>query len=168
MRRTKYFELAEARRDGLMNIGAAARASGVSAKMIRHYESMGLLPAASRTVAGYRVYRDTDVHTLIFVRRARDLGFSIKEIGRLLGLWSNQRRASADVKRLVQRHVTELDARIAALQSMRAALQQLARHCHGDARPECPILAEIAEPRRSAADGARGHSNRAANAAEAG
>lgn len=123
MPRTKYFELAEARRDGLMNIGAAAQVSGVSAKMIRHYESLGLLPAASRTVAGYRIYRDTDVHTLIFVRRARDLGFSIKEIGRLLGLWSNQRRASVDVKRLVQHHVTELDGKIAALQSMRAALQ---------------------------------------------
>lgn len=168
MPRTKYFELAEARRDGLMNIGAVAQASGVSAKMIRHYESLGLLPAASRTVAGYRIYRDTDVHTLVFVRRARDLGFSIKEIGRLLGLWSNQRRASADVKRLVQHHVAELDGKIAALQSMRAALQQLARHCHGDARPECPILAEIAEPGPSAADRARGQSNRSARTAEAG
>jgi len=146
MAKPKYFELAEARRDGLMNIGAAAQASGVSAKMIRHYESLGLLPAAGRTVAGYRIYRETDVHTLRFVRRARDLGFSMKEIGTLLGLWSKQRRASADVKRLAQRHVAELDGKIAALQSMRATLQDLAHHCHGDLRPDCPILDDLAHP----------------------
>ncbi len=140
----KYFELAEARSDGLMNIGLAAEASGVSAKMIRHYESIGLLPGATRTVAGYRVYRDSDVHTLRFIRRARDLGFSIKEIAELLGLWNNRRRASADVKRLALAHVADLDRKIAEMQAMRATLAELAHWCHGDARPECPILEDLA------------------------
>lgn len=139
----KYFELAEARSDGLMNIGRAAEASGVSAKMIRHYESIGLLPGATRTVAGYRVYRDADVHTLRFVRRARDLGFSIKEIGALLGLWNNRRRASSDVRKLAARHMQELDTRIAQLQSMRDTLAHLVHHCHGDDRPDCPILHDL-------------------------
>lgn len=139
----KYFELAQARSDGLMNIGRAADASGVSAKMIRHYESIGLLPGATRTVAGYRVYRDSDVHTLRFIRRARDLGFSIKEIGALLGLWKNRRRASADVKKLAARHMRELDEKILELQQMRETLAHLARHCHGDERPDCPILADL-------------------------
>jgi MerR family copper efflux transcriptional regulator len=140
----KYFEMSEARRDGFMNIGEAAAASGVSAKMIRHYEEQGFVPRAGRTVAGYRVYRENDVHALRFIRRARDLGFSLKEIKDLLGLWNNRRRASGDVKRLADRHVKELDQKIAEMQAMRRALVDLVRHCHGDNRPECPILEDLA------------------------
>lgn len=140
----KYFELAEARSDGLMNIGRAADASGVSAKMIRHYESIGLLPGATRTVAGYRVYRDSDVHALRFIRRARDLGFSMKEIAALLGLWQNRKRASADVKKLAAKHMQALEEKIREMQSMRDAIAHLAGHCHGDGRPECPILDDLA------------------------
>jgi MerR family copper efflux transcriptional regulator len=126
-----------------MNIGQAAEASGVSAKMIRHYEEIGLVPKVARTQAGYRLYREADVHVLRFIRRARDLGFSMKEIKDLLGLWGNRRRASADVKRLAMKHVEELDARIAEMQSVRKTLAQLAQHCHGDDRPDCPILEDL-------------------------
>ena len=126
------------------NIGQASEASGVSAKMIRHYEESGLIPRAGRTPVGYRIYRDADVHTLRFVRRARDLGFSMKEIEVLLGLWHNRRRASADVKRLADRHVKELDRKIAEMQAMRRALVDLVHHCHGDSRPDCPILDDLA------------------------
>ncbi len=139
----KYFEMSQARLEGHRNIGEAAAASGVSPKMIRHYEESGLLPRAGRTVAGYRIYREADVHALRFVRRARDLGFSLKEIKALLGLWSNRRRASADVKRLAQQHVAALDAKIAEMQAMRRALAGLAEHCHGDHRPDCPILDDL-------------------------
>ncbi len=142
--KTKYFELAEARNDGLLNIGRAAQASGVSAKMIRHYESIGLLPAAGRTVAGYRIYRDNDIQMLRFIRRARDFGFSITEIGALVGLWQNRGRASADVKKLAARHVRQLDDRIRELQAMRDSIAHLAEHCHGDGRPDCPILDDLA------------------------
>lgn len=142
--KTKYFELSDARSDGMLNIGRAALASGVSAKMIRHYESVGLLPAAGRTVAGYRIYRDSDVHTLRFIRRARDLGFSMKEIGALVGLWKNRARASGDVKKLAARHTRQLDEKIRALQAMRDTLAHLAEHCHGDDRPDCPILEDLA------------------------
>ena len=128
-----------------MNIGEAARASGVSAKMIRHYEASGLIPRAGRTVSGYRTYGVNDVHVLRFVRRARDLGFSLAEIKTLLGLWKNRRRESAEVKRLVERHVKDLDGRIAELQAMRRTLAHLAHHCHGDHRPECPILEDLSE-----------------------
>jgi Cu(I)-responsive transcriptional regulator len=145
----KYFELADARQDGLLNIGEAAEASGVSAKMIRHYEDKGFMPKAKRTVAGYRIYRDADVHSLRFIRRARDLGFSLKEIKDLLGLWGNRRRASADVKKLAMRHVAELDVKIAEMQAMRRTLLDLANHCHGDHRPECPILDGLAAERQS-------------------
>ena len=141
---TKYFELADAKRDGLFNIGQAAEASGVSAKMIRHYEEQGFIPRARRTVAGYRIYREADVHVLRFIRRSRDLGFSLKEIKTLLGLWENRRRASADVKRLATEHVAQLDARIAEMQAMRRTLAHLAEHCHGDGRPDCPILDDLA------------------------
>src|SRR5690349_14924471 len=140
----KYFELADARRDGLFNIGQAAEASGVSAKMIRHYEENGFIPKAGRTVAGYRIYKDADVHTLRFIRRARDLGFSLKEIKALLGLWQSRRRESSEVKKLAMRHVNELDAKIAEMQSMRRTLVNLAEHCHGDHRPDCPILEDLA------------------------
>lgn len=142
--KAKYFELAEARNDGFMNIGRAALASGVSAKMIRHYESIGLLPAAGRTFAGYRIYRDNDVHTLKFIRRARDLGFSIREITALVGLWQNRRRTSSEVKKLVERQVLQLDEKIRALQAMRNTLSHLACNCHGDSRPDCPILDDLA------------------------
>jgi MerR family transcriptional regulator, copper efflux regulator len=127
-----------------MNIGEAAKRSGVTAKMIRHYESLGLLKQARRTDAGYRIYDDPDVHTLRFIRRARDLGFSIKEIQQLVGLWQNRRRASSDVRRIAQGHITALDAKIAELQGMRRTLEQLVHHCHGDHRPDCPILEDLA------------------------
>ena len=144
MPQARYFELSDARRDGFYNIGEAAEASGVSAKMIRHYEDIGLVPKAGRTVAGYRIYRDPDVHVLRFIRRARDMGFTMKEIGGLLGLWQNKRRASADVKRLAAKHIADLDARIAELQGMRRTLEHLVHCCHGDDRPECPILDDLA------------------------
>ena len=128
----------------LLNIGEAAESSGVSAKMIRHYEEIGLVPKPGRTQAGYRVYREADVHRLRFVRRARDLGFSMKEIETLLGLWNNRRRASSEVKRLATRHIADLDRRIAELQAMRRTLAELSRHCHGDHRPDCPILDDLA------------------------
>jgi Cu(I)-responsive transcriptional regulator len=131
-------------RSSALNIGQAAQASGVSSKMIRHYEDIGLIAKAQRTAAGYRIYRDADVHVLRFIRRSRELGFSMKEIGGLLGLWQNRRRASADVKRLAQRHIDELDAKIGELQAMRRTLQELARCCHGDGRPDCPILDDLA------------------------
>ena len=140
---TKYFELADAKRDGFFNIGQAAEASGVSAKMIRHYEENGFVPKAGRTVAGYRIYRENEVHMLRFIRRARDLGFSLKEIKELLGLWNNRRRASGDVKKLVQRHMKELDQKIEELRAMRRTLMNLAQHCHGDHRPDCPILDDL-------------------------
>ena len=127
-----------------MNIGQAAKASGVSAKMIRHYEESGLVPKAGRTAAGYRVYDENDIHVLRFVRRARDLGFSLAEVKVLLGLWGNRRRASADVKRLAQKHVDDLDRKIAGMQAMRRTLVDLSRHCHGDQRPGCPILDDLA------------------------
>jgi MerR family transcriptional regulator, copper efflux regulator len=128
-----------------MNIGQAAAQSGVSAKMVRHYESLGLLPRVARTDAGYRQYGDNEVHTLRFIRRARDLGFSMAEIGDLLKLWQNRRRASADVRRIAQRHVADLERRIAEMDSMKRTLQHLIHGCHGDGRPDCPILDELAQ-----------------------
>ena len=125
-------------------IGAAARASGVSAKMVRHYESLGLLGAVARTDAGYRQYTPADVHTLRFIKRARDLGFSMAEIAELVSLWHDRQRASADVKRIAQTHVAELEKRIQAMQDMRRTLQNLVHHCHGDERPDCPILDQLA------------------------
>jgi MerR family transcriptional regulator, copper efflux regulator len=127
-----------------MNISAASRASGVSAKMIRHYEALGLVPGVRRSDAGYRQYDEATVHMLRFIRRARDLGFDTKEIGALLQLWRNKRRSSAEVKRIAARHVAALDERIAVLQAMQRTLSHLAQHCHGDERPECPILDDLA------------------------
>jgi Cu(I)-responsive transcriptional regulator len=127
-----------------MNIGQAARHSGVSAKMIRHYEEIGLIPKAARSYSGYRTYTGNDVHTLRFIRQARSLGFSIKQIEQLLGLWRNQRRPSSKVKALALSHIAELDARIVELQAMKRTLQSLAAHCHGDDRPGCPILDGLA------------------------
>lgn len=127
------------------NIGAAAARSGVSAKMARHYESLGLLPAVVRTESGYRRYGEKEVHTLRFIRRARDLGFSMPEIAELLKLWQNRRRASADVKRIALRQVAELERRMAAMAQMRDTLKHLADCCQGDHRPDCPILDDLAD-----------------------
>lgn len=126
-----------------MNIGQAAETSGVSAKMIRYYEEIALIRPPARSQAGYRVYGADDVHTLRFVRRARSLGFSIEETGTLLALWRDRSRASADVKAMALKHVAELEEKAAALQAIAASLRHLASHCHGDRRPDCPILDEI-------------------------
>ena len=127
-----------------MNIGETAARSGVSAKMVRHYESLGLLPNVTRTESGYRQYGEKEVHTLRFIRRARDLGFSMAEIAELLKLWQNRRRASADVKRIALAHVADLERRMAEMNAMKQTLQRLASCCHGDHRPDCPILDELA------------------------
>ena len=127
----------------VMNIGEAARASGVSAKMIRHYEQLGLFPQPVRTDAGYRQYTDKEVHTLRFIRRARDLGFSMAEIGELLALWQNRRRSSSSVKKIASEHVAALDAKMAEMAAMRKTLQHLVHCCHGDDRPDCPILDKL-------------------------
>ena len=127
-----------------LNIGAAADASGVSAKMIRYYESVGLIPEVARSDAGYRVYRASDIHTLRFIRRARDLGFSVKDIAQLLTLWQDRERASADVKALALTHVEALHTKISELEAMAKTLQHLAQHCQGNTRPDCPILDDLA------------------------
>jgi Cu(I)-responsive transcriptional regulator len=127
-----------------MNIGEAARQAGINAKRVRHYEAIGLLPKAARSDSNYRAYSDNDVHTLRFIRQARDLGFAIEDIRALLGLWRDRRRPSREVKKLVQRHADELRARIAELQAMVAALEHLGHRCHGDERPDCPILDKMA------------------------
>ena len=127
------------------NIGHAAQASGVSAKMIRHYEEIGLIAQAARTEAGYRTYIDADTHTLRFIKQARNLGFSIKQIGALLGLWQDQARSSREVKALAQEHIAELDAKICEMQAMKTTLERLVLCCHGDARPDCPILDGLAQ-----------------------
>ncbi len=128
-----------------MNIGQAADRSGVSAKMVRHYESLGLLPRIRRTESGYRQYAEKEVHTLRFIRSARDLGFSMAEIAELLKLWQNRRRASADVKRIALSHVADLDRRMKELAEMKRTLERLADCCLGDERPDCPILDELAD-----------------------
>jgi Cu(I)-responsive transcriptional regulator len=127
-----------------INIGEAAKHSGVSAKMIRHYEGIGLIQKATRTYSGYRTYAASDVHTLRFIRQARNVGFSLKQIEELLGLWRNQHRPSSKVKALAQEHIAGLEARIAELEAMKHTLASLAKHCHGDDRPECPILEGLA------------------------
>jgi Cu(I)-responsive transcriptional regulator len=127
-----------------MTIGQAAKSSSVSAKMIRHYESIGLLSKAQRTQSGYRLYDETDVHTLRFIQRARSLGFPLETIRTLLALWRNRRRSSSQVKDLATRHVKDLEQKIAEMQSMVRTLKHLAHNCHGDDRPECPILDDLA------------------------
>ena len=132
-----------------MNIGQAAAASGVSAKTIRYYEGTGLIPAAERTEAGYRLYSEADVHTLSFIRRARDLGFSVEEVERLLALWRDRNRSSAEVKTLAFEHIVALERKIAELETLRRTLADLAEHCHGDERPDCPILDDLSGNREA-------------------
>ncbi|MFC3076180.1 Cu(I)-responsive transcriptional regulator [Shinella pollutisoli] len=127
-----------------MNIGEAAEATGVTPKMIRHYEAIGLIPAAGRTGAGYRTYGPRDLSTLGFIRRARDLGFSIAQIRELLALWQDRARASADVKRIAGAHIDEMKAKMRLLEEMVRTLEHLSAHCHGDGRPDCPILDRLA------------------------
>jgi Cu(I)-responsive transcriptional regulator len=131
---------------GAVNIGEAAKATGVSAKMIRHYEEVGLLPPPRRTYAGYRQYVDADLHTLRFIRHARDLGFSIRQIGELVGLWQNRRRPSSKVKALAQAHIDELERKAAETLAMKRTLEHLVHCCHGDERPDCPILDTLGAP----------------------
>ncbi len=127
-----------------VNIGQAAKSSGVSAKMIRHYEEIGLMPKPRRSEGGYREYDPDAVHLLRFIRRSRDLGFSMKETKQLLGLWRNRARSSSEVKRLAQAHIRDLENKIEELRAMANALKKLARDCQGDQRPDCPILADLA------------------------
>ena len=127
-----------------MNIGEASKASGVSAKMIRHYESIGLVGAAKRTDSGYRVYSTREVQMLQFIHRGRELGFSLEQIRALLTLWQDKHRASHDVRALANAHIAELDRKIAEMQAMRRTLEDLATACHGDNRPDCPILDDLA------------------------
>ena len=134
-----------------MNIGKAAEASGVSAKMIRYYESIGLLAKAARRENAYRDFDARDIHDLRFIKRARTLGFSVEEITRLLALWHDAERPSREVKAITGAHIADLEARIAEMKSMLAALKHLAAHCHGDDRPDCPILADLGGPPAGAA-----------------
>ena len=124
----------------MLNIGQAAAASGVSAKMIRHYEEVGMLPAARRTESGYRQYGEAEVQTLRFIRHSRDLGFSLAEITELLSLWQNRRRSSRQVKALAQAHIEELNEKLKELQAVKSTLEHLVHCCHGDDRPDCPII----------------------------
>ncbi|MBG6078894.1 Cu(I)-responsive transcriptional regulator [Rubrivivax gelatinosus] len=133
-----------------MNIGEASAASGVSAKMIRHYERIGLLPEAVRSAAGYRRYDERDVHTLRFVRHARDLGFPLERIRELIGLWHDRERPSRQVKALAREHLAAIDAKLAELQAVKATLERLVQCCHGDERPDCPILDSLAGERPAA------------------
>jgi MerR family transcriptional regulator, copper efflux regulator len=128
----------------MMTISRVAAASGISAKMIRYYEATGLLPTASRTASGYRLYSETDLHLLRFIRRARGLGFTLEQTGELLALWQDRNRASADVKALAESHIAALEAKITELASMRDTLRNLLAGCHGDQRPDCPILDDLA------------------------
>lgn len=129
-----------------MNIGQAAGTSGVSAKMIRYYESIGLIAPPGRTDANYRVYGEDEIHTLRFIKRARTLGFSMEETAALLGLWQDKSRASAEVKRIAEAHIGDLEQKIAELKSMTATLTHLVHCCAGDQRPDCPILEDLARP----------------------
>lgn len=138
---------ASARTDTLrwpVPIGTAAQRAGVSARMLRHYEALGLLAPVARTESGYRQYTEADVHTLRFIRRARDLGFSMDEIATLLGLWQDRHRASSQVKAIAEKHITSLNERIAAMQAMQRSLQTLVSCCQGNDRPDCPILDDLA------------------------
>jgi len=139
-----FLEHADAIGRGLLDIGRASKASGVSVKMIRHYEAIGLLKDVARTFANYRVYSDKDIHTLRFIKRARMLGFSVDDIRELLSLWQNKSRPSASVKKIAAGHMEDLKRKIAEMQSMLTTLQHLTHNCHGDNRPDCPILEDLA------------------------
>jgi MerR family transcriptional regulator, copper efflux regulator len=130
-----------------MNIGEVASRAGVPAKTIRYYESVGLIPAAARRDNGYRSYSDTDLHTLRFIHRARELGFSVAEVEDLLALWRNKRRRSQAVKAIALAKIAEIERKIAALETMKRSIRHLTAHCHGDARPDCPILDDLAGDR---------------------
>jgi Cu(I)-responsive transcriptional regulator len=134
-----------------LNIGEAAKASGVSAKMIRHYESIGLISPAKRTDAGYRLYGMRDIQVLQFIHRGRELGFSLDEIGELLTLWQDKGRASKDVRALARRHIGDLERKITEMQAMKRTLENLAHACHGDERPDCPILDDLAHADQASA-----------------
>ncbi|MEO8002363.1 MAG: Cu(I)-responsive transcriptional regulator [Arenimonas sp.] len=145
-RNTPRPELSDAKVQGFHNIGEASALTDVSAKMIRHYESIGLIPEANRTFANYRLYNDSDLHRLRFIKRSRAMGFSMKQISALLGLWNNPERASSEVKKLANTHIAELESKIREMQSMQRTLQNLAKHCHGNDRPDCPILDDLGSP----------------------
>lgn len=132
-----------------MNIGDAAERSGVSAKMIRYYESVGLLPSAARRPNGYRDYGDQDVAVLQFVRRTRDLGFSLEEVSALLALWSDKKRSSREVKKLAEKHIADLERRVREMRAVMKTLRGLAQNCHGDERSDCPILDDLATPQKA-------------------
>jgi MerR family copper efflux transcriptional regulator len=138
---------------GPFNIGEAARQSDVSAKMVRHYESLGLLPSVDRTDSGYRQYTDKEVHTLRFIKRSRDLGFSMAEIAELLKLWQNRRRSSSDVRKIALKHVADLNEKMSEMEAMKRALETLIHCCHGDQRPDCPILDQLGEVQKVHASG---------------
>ena len=140
-----------------VSISKAAQLAGISARMARHYETLNLLPHVGRTDSGYRLYSESDVHTLRFIRRSRDLGFSMEEIETLLNLWNDKQRASASVKDIAQKHIAALGERIEAMQSMQRSLQALVHSCHGDHRPDCPILDNLADPLAGDAVGACCH-----------
>lgn len=146
MRKNLRPELAHAREQGFYNISEAAERSGVSARMIRNYERVGLVPAAGRTFAGYRIYSDSDVGRFRFIRRARALGFSIKQIDTLLSLWNDQSRASAEVQRVVLAHADALSVQLRQIRAMRQMLRDLACRCQGNKSVECPILRDLASP----------------------
>ena len=156
MRKGPRPELAQTRAAGYHNIGEASARTGVSAKMIRHYESIDLIPPAGRTFANYRLYSDADLHRLRFIKRARTLGFSMKQIAQLLGLWSDPQRSSSEEKKLAQSHADELGRKIAEMQAMQRTLVDLAQRCHGDDRPDCPILDDLSrsEPAKRGKAGA--------------
>jgi len=139
-------ELSDAREQGFHNIGEAAALTGISAKMIRHYETIGLIPPADRTFANYRLYNDAGLHRLHFIKRARSLGFTMKQIEALLGLWNDPRRTSEKVKKLAGAHIDTLEKKIAEMRAMQRTLATLAKACHGDQRPDCPILDDLAKP----------------------
>lgn len=138
------FELADAHAKGLHSIGEVAKLTGLSTKMIRHYETLELIKPTNRTHANYRVYQTKDINLLRFIKSARELGFSMKQIAILASLWQDSKRNSAEVKNLAQEHIKDMDERIHSLQKMRQALSELANRCHGDDRPECPILDAMA------------------------
>ncbi len=146
-----FLEHADAIERGLLDIGRAAKASGVSVKMVRHYEAIGLLKKVARTYANYRVYTMNDVHTLRFIKRARTLGFAIDDIRELLALWQNKSRSSAAVKKVAGTHLASLRQKITEMKAMVATLEHLTHHCHGDHRPDCPILDDLAGARKAGA-----------------